>query len=238
VNKVALFGIACVLVVSQGLYGAVVWSDDFESYASQAQMEFNWLASGNGSDSWSSAVSSSPTHSIALVPGTRSGSFRPMETMVGSVQMRFYDPGVEVASAWAFIGNGVDQTARSIGVGVDERFAPFNHYIFILNDDYPVETGSRDTGIVRTQGWHDVLLTIGEGAPNYGSAYLDGVLLGHGNQFFSQIASPHVGFVNRIGRGALFALDDITVYDTIIPEPMTISLLGLGGLALLRRKHS
>ena len=41
-----------------------------------------------------------------------------------------------------------------------------------------------------------------------------------------------------IGDGDVIALDYVNVYTICVPEPMTIALLGLGGLVLRRRRKT
>jgi hypothetical protein len=41
-----------------------------------------------------------------------------------------------------------------------------------------------------------------------------------------------------IGSAGSFRVDDFTVNASAVPEPASLALLGLGGLALLRRRRS
>lgn len=78
---------------------------------------------------------------------------------------------------------------------------------------------------------------IGDMVPrNTPIAYIDVLATGMGTVTLTMVDGSQLGAHTLDGDGPIAGFGSPLVLDTV-PEPMTIALLGLGGLALLRRRR-
>jgi hypothetical protein len=87
--------------------------------------------------------------------------------------------------------------------------------------------------------WYNLAVTCKElvGGGTQLQILINGVLAGQGTSTFSPFGGSGTSYIGRANSWISFGgtLDEVRVLDYAIPEPATLSLLMLGGLALLRR---
>jgi hypothetical protein len=137
------------------------------------------------------------------------------------------------------------------GTGGGTGAPGYRCYLLGAGTGWGTGTGSFDIG----GGWHHIALTYDRDAAEM-NLYFDGQLAATETEYWNGVEFvpldrmvPDAGELSEllIGRHYDGKIDDVRVsrgivpvqelgYYQAIPEPMTMSLLGLGGLALLRRR--
>ena len=139
---------------------------------------------------------------------------------------------------------GVMLSTTSSGTGASDDFAQININSTAAGGfmDYNWRTaasGTHDTGVKRTQGWHQfqIVLDPYTGA-NDVQFYIDGALVGNGNRGAAGAADAfdeiRLG-ISIFSQGSSFWYDNVSLQE--VPEPASGLLLLLGGsLTLLYRR--
>jgi hypothetical protein len=168
----------------------------------------------------------------------------------------FEDPTVSMGSAndvWFRFGSGANGTSSESTVmprtgarHIELQLVGPNQFAGVFqNLNMPINPGQT----VNFTGWARNASTAGfnatqeiklewQGMPNPPQNFLADVTLGTNYEMFSHTGVAPAGTTGLVvtyaiagGQGALVHLDDITV--TIVPEPATIGLVGLGSLGLV-----
>ncbi len=223
----------CVLIVmllTNISFGAV-FSESFE-YADDAALQAEWFPMDppwTGAATLNTAVATDGAKS-AEVPGV--GSMRhelgaiEMLSGGGSISFDWYIDTASLIRPYNFqmepvVGGGYSGSVYAPG------FQSGNYAL----DFYPGDATSNPLGLTLVEGWNNVVITV-DGA---------GVMGFEANG--STSAYTNAGTWSGVGVITVFdwMLNDTgsSVYDNIVivPEPMTICLLGFGGLLLRRRKR-
>ena len=267
--------------------GAVLLSDNFDSYANQAAFEAVWTPIGTASTPHtasgilSTTQASSPTKSVEAAANAVAGtsgpyrnrrSFTESGTVTATDQIvwsfDFYDTVPAGAPQRNFsnlqdttapsltnqlISMGTNNTIAASGDGgnffmarilgysppaVDPDGGPGNEdnasgNFFKLND-----TGAGLRGTVA--GWRNlkvVLSTDGANATDF-KFYVDNILVETVNDVGTTLRSyDNIAIGSGLGNGNVAAFYDNMQLD-FVPEPSSLALIALGGLALVRRRRA
>jgi hypothetical protein len=241
--------------------GAILLSDNFDSYADQAAFNVAWPAigtSGTLSTTQSVTAPNSIHNSTAAhrnqATFTESGT--PSATNPITFSFDFYDSNA-TASPYRHHTNLQDGTGPTLGgqliaMGLNNNMFNAddggNYYMArvlgydgsagAVGGDGPGTFFKLNQGAapLRSTGWHNLQAVITDTDIKF---YVDGILSA---TEVTSIAASRSFDVVRLGSG-LTATQE-TFYDNVfvgnepVPEPTSLTLLALGGLALIRRRKS
>ena len=172
---------------------------------------------------------------MRAINGWSAGTVQPGQAIVADV--KFWDDATPF--------NGTQPLGGGLMLASDNSLTDF--YQLLVNSgtaiggnatDYLIRSkanGNVDSHVVRSQGWHDFAIEV---LPYTGlndvQYYIDGNLVGTLNRENGDLAMTEL----RLGLsvktpGSPFWYDNVSVDTVVIPEPASLALVTLGGLALL-----
>lgn len=243
-KAIAGLGCAAVMAFATSANAAVIFEDDFESYADTAAMQAVWGAAGLGTlDNALGNPGQSMAHpggadNIVTVPVQQASAGNPLVYTAD-----IYDDGTS-ANKRMTAGLRFSGVANLLEMGMYNSPSHYavravlpgpNWAAFTLTDD-----GGNPINNEPVQGWHrfqlvhdgsNATFTVDLGSTGIinGTLVLPAVWNANGVDSIrlggpSSLSSP--------GGGANF--DNVKL--EIVPEPATLALMGLGGIAMLRRR--
>lgn len=211
-NRQALLGLASAFAIGGVAQGATLFSDDFESYspADPAVMS-NWVHNGNGAGSNASRIFDT-------------GNFGGSRLWIAS-------------AANANAGSGIDSTATiTLAAGINHTFSA--NLVTETNDPNRTATGTYDLliGGVSLIGGPQAFSARGDDAVGGEDSYADQITTHVFNSGAGGNLEIRIAFDSADGSNPFVGIDNVSITD--VPEPGSLALLGLGGLALLRRRRA
>jgi hypothetical protein len=230
--------LACATTASAG---TMYWNDDFESYANQAAFDTAWPLVSGTQPTWSTDQSTSPRHSI-LEPAGSPGRVVSVTTYPDNINASDEAPLVLEYDIYI---NPNDLTSSRRYAELRQTTGDLNIFAIGLTNLGGIDNtkfGIRnqftwiELAADRLAGWNHVKAEINTQKINvtinnnptesffrnsiddYGTLYM-------GSGFSNNTVEPFNGFTY---------IDNMSVER--IPEPATLSLLALGGLALLKQR--
>lgn len=251
-----------VLALASGANAAIIFSDDFDSYADQAAFNAAWnvgLAGGGGTLSTEQAYS--PSNSIKQgTTGQASGKditacwgtdAQPLEW-----SFKFYD-STQTANLrqFATIRDNAPSLAQLVAMGAynDSTLTKDAHTgasttAALLNTYYAVRVAfspgtnwfilNGPGAPTRSTGWHELKAVFKDTTVEF---YVDGVNA-LSDVTTSYAASAGAISFDRVTVGSgLSSANGVGYYDDVlvnqVPEPATLLLVAFGGLAIMRRRR-
>lgn len=208
----------CCLVgvgVVAGLSGVVaadevVFTEDFESYRSQAQMLRNWVPYFGKQPL--ELVSFEGRGTVASTGnGERIGVYKlPQDLTEGIVELEFYDPtGPEEIVVTGVAGLYLKETDKMMYIGISATWwGTENYKCYVTRDgahtDPAIAGKWNGTEVMRTKGWHKMRFEVRDGKT---SVYIDDVKI---------FETASVGTVQGIGIGGLWPTSQPVYFDNIV----------------------
>jgi hypothetical protein len=257
VIAVALVALACVASNTQA---AILLDDDFDGYANQAAFVAAWPASGTGTTTNGNSGVLTTDQAFSLPNGVRpapvaagtTAGFRNDrnfgETAASVSQQiewsfRYYDVNGTAAAyrEYSEMVNGAGTgTADIIAMGLNNNIAS----TFYMARMTSVDGGSGSSAFfrldnvgapVRSTGWHELKALVSLTQVEF---FVDGFAA-------KTVALPVVGqgkSYERIRMGSNLSTTLRPYFDdqfvqTVIPEPTSLAVMGLGAMALFRRRR-
>jgi hypothetical protein len=250
------------LLLASTTQAAVIVSDNFDGYATQAAFEAVWTPSGSGTAPANTGlVSTAQSYSApqSINYGTAAG-LRNSRAITGALatnlvedlewSFRFYDPTGTANSPRQYselvqgVGTGSGQL---IAMGVTNTVVGNKYYGRVVGID-PDGAGPLALGAFfqfdaaspnRSVGWHEFkALVHNNGANASVDFYVDGVLSktlsGFSNRSYDTLRMG--SNVSSAGGQAWF--DNQSLQTVAVPEPAALGLLGVAAFGFLRRRRA
>jgi hypothetical protein len=235
------------LSLAAGAYGAIVLQDNFDGYADQAAFEAAWPAVTAGSPAvLSTTQAHSGTQSAYIQTGTTRNAVRMFAETVASdanpleVSYWMYDPMGLAAAGRSYIQLKDYSPTSGTQLLAMGSYNSGGSYYYARVAFMPGGTGAANWFMLnaagapqRSVGWHEMKMVIKGTTIDF---LVDGILSG------SKPYCATAGLVSfeemRLGSGISSTIDyycdDVKI--EVTPEPASLVLVALGGLALLRRR--
>ncbi len=213
---------------------------------------------GDTPPAWSTDTRGSGSSYSLLFPGDSAGSWAWTGTGSGIPSTYVSSTSAFSVDVWFKTDDITDNATYPLLAALKTANHSFQIVLSVVSSYQGISIGSADSHFkqIRTTDiadpeatladnqWHNLLVTF-DGVDATATSSFDIILdgtsrtLGNGGTFAA--VSNNGTIVGGTGNAALSfngLIDDLKVYDTVIPEPATMSLLGIGGLlALVRRRR-
>lgn len=239
---------AMLLLSAASAQASILLSDNFE-YASQAAFTAAWPVEGTATAVWNTEQASSPTHSVkALTTATRSShnfgeSGVPTDAAPILFRIRYYD-SAGTASAYRQYAEIIDSTGvgnlQIIALGLNNNLVSNKYMARIVG----IDGGSGVSAFFkldgagspnRSTGWHTLQALIKDNSIDFS---VDGVL----SKTVTYASTVVDRSYERVRLGSNLSSTQVAYFDDayveVTPEPATLAILALGGLAAIRRKRA
>lgn len=216
--KTSVMYVVVVLAVASWCGATVMQINDFESYADTAALQAEWTATANLTRTLDTAEVHGGSMSMKSTGSTWNSPWYS--------KMEYRLPGV----VWDASGQDwTDTTALSMWV---KPTASKGNFKIILVDCYGNNLYSKSFGVLLTGSW--VELTCDLTAADTLGHVLTAAEFGRIGRVDVVAKKETALYPNSADGTNTYYIDDIT--RTVVPEPATMALLGLGALAFLKRK--
>jgi hypothetical protein len=224
----------------------VFLNENFDSYADQAAFTTVWNISGTAADTLNTEQSKSPSQSVkALTTATRSAKsigevgFLNASTDIVKFKFDFYD-SAGAASAYRQYGEITDGTAPTssgqlYAMGLNNNIVSTYYMARVLGADGGQGVSAffklDGTGVpTRSTGWHTLEADISDIDVKF---YVDGNFSKAINtSAFTDRSLDVVRLGSNLTSTQVAYFDNVSVERVIVPEPSSVALAVLGGLAL------
>ena len=226
----SLLGFSLVVLASTHVHGAAILSSNFDAHGStDGSTSFtgiNWITNGV----------STPGSTVAIMPGMvqTNGSLDNLNRLA-------VDRNIDTAGLWE-----IDIAFTALVSGITLEDVTFD-YQFISGNGSNQAAAHPDSGVVQVvllngaanhgfTGRQIGPLGTSDPASNSGTDVLadfNDFTLTNGDDYILRFQVS-----SNANSGNNFALDNFSLNGSIIPEPSSAALLGLGGLALLLRRRT
>jgi hypothetical protein len=246
---VGSLGVLALGVVTSSASAALIFSDDFNSYADDAALAVNWpLGSGTTSDNYLATDANDATNKFVQAAATTTNvgrrdhaitPFVPTTTTPLTVKFTFIDQTGTASGIRQY-----NQVTANNGSAALSQLIAMGEYNNATNQDNSkyqarVAFGSSNwfnLNASRSAGPHEFIEEIFSDHVNF---YVDGAL----DTTKTYTADVSGGFNSvRLGSALSSAnggagFDNVSVSTDAVPEPAALGLLGLGGLMTFRRRR-
>jgi hypothetical protein len=260
-----LLALAATASIAASAQAAVILSDNFDSYANQAAFEVVWPATVAGAPGLlSTDQANSAPNSVSIPSNGSTATRRSRATFAETAfdqyndvvwSFDFYDTDIaqsprQYANLHDSLAPGATNQLVSMGMNNNQTTAANggNLYMARILGYTPEDTGGTSgsyfklndfAGATRTVGWHNLKVIIGtdDGLSTDYAFYVDNVLV----ETVDNIGSAaSIRSYDNIVIGSGVSATSGAYYDnvslSVVPEPTSVALIGLAGLAIKRRR--